>query len=139
MKAKRMTTMNENEVLVYVKFLYKEDDENYCYELYFSTTPDIVWGDDWDVPSPASNTDCTPDKSTCSSISVIKSPYKLKTIEEIQCYCVEYAIYGIIALSWIDIETLDEYPENGRMVLHFGDEKEKVKNILSKFGISIQS
>ena len=27
----------------------------------------------------------------------------------------EYATYGILALAWIDIENLSEYPENGKI------------------------
>ena len=49
----------------------------------------------------------------------------------------EYAIARIIALSWIDIENMEEYPEKGRMVLFFGDNFEYVKEVLDKFGIFI--
>lgn len=127
--------MNE-EVLVYVDFLYKEGDF-YNYNLYFSKTPDIVWGQDWDINCPLSNFDSTPDKTTYDCIYRIKSPYELKTLQTTTCYPMEYAIYGIMALSWINLENLDEYPENGRMVLHFNDTFKKVEEILSKFEINL--
>ena len=50
----------------------------------------------------------------------------------------EYAIYGILALSWIDLEGLEDYPENGRMTLHFGDSLDEVKALLDKFDIVIE-
>jgi hypothetical protein len=50
----------------------------------------------------------------------------------------EYAIARIIALSWIDIENMEEYPEKGRMVLYFGDTFEHVQGVLSEFGIFIK-
>ena len=42
----------------------------------------------------------------------------------------EYATYGILALAWIDIENLEEYPENGSMTLKFGFSKDKVESLL---------
>ena len=40
---------------------------------------------------------------------------------------------GIIALAWIDIEGLEEYPENGRMVFHYGDTYDKVVELLGSY------
>lgn len=126
-----------NKYLVYVKPLYKEE-ELFVYSLLFSETPDIVWGPDWDISSPISNPDNTPDSSTYTDVYIIKSPFELKTLQETTCYSMEYAIYGILALSWINLENLDEYPENGRMVLHFNDSYEKVSNLLSLYKIEMK-
>ena len=49
----------------------------------------------------------------------------------------EYAINKIIALAWINIENLEEYPQEGRMVFHFGDDFNKVKKLLSNYNIGI--
>lgn len=125
-----------NEYLVYIKFLYKEDSI-FVYELFFSKTPDIVWGLDWNVSWPISNIDSTPDKTTYDKVYEIKSPFELKTLEDTTCYSMEYAIYGILALGWINLENLEEYPENGRMVLHFKDSYEKVQDILSAYNIEM--
>lgn len=117
-------------------------DGNYHYRLFLSSTPDDVWGVDWDVDNISSTyenvEDSVPDSMTYESTVDISSPYPLKTIEETSCYSMEYSTYGMFALSWIDIDKLDEYPENGRMVLNFGDSVEKVKEILEKFNISTE-
>ena len=57
----------------------------------------------------------------------------LKTIEETSCYSMEYATYGILALTWIDIENLDEYPENGRLTMYFGEKEKDVEEKLEKY------
>lgn len=126
-----------SDVIVFVKFAYQEPDGKYVYWLYFSGTPDEVWGRQWDVLNPSTNIDSTPDETTYNHIYVIKSDYRLRTLEETTCYSMEYAIYGILALSWIDLEGLDDYPENGRMVLHFGDTFDAVDEILSMFDIEM--
>ena len=119
--------MENNEL--YLVFVKKINDSEY--DLFFSDTPDVVWGVDWDVNVPNTLGDLTPDGSTYNKIVRIISPLKFTTIEEISCYSMEYAVNRIIALSWIDITNLEEYPDNeGRCVLHFGDTYEEVFEIL---------
>lgn len=133
--------MNSNDlVLVFVKPICRNTDQTYEYDLFFSDTPDIVWGVDWEVNTPGlvSSDEIIPDSTTYSKIVRIKTPYPLKTIQETYCYSMEYAIARIIALSWIDIENMEEYPEKGRMVLYFGDTFEHVKGVLSEFDIAIE-
>lgn len=129
--------MDNNLYLVYVKPFCKNNDNTYEYDLFFSDTPDVVWGLDWEVTVPNSLDDLTPEKSTYQKIIRIKSPLPFKTIEEISCYSMEYAIKGIVALSWVDIDGLEEFPES-RVVLHFRDEIEKVKNVLQELKISLE-
>ena len=131
---------SEDSVLVFVKPICKNTDQTYEYDLFFSGTPDIVWGVDWECNTPGliSNDEITPDSTTYNKVVRIKLPFPLKTIQETYCYSMEYAIARIIALSWIDIENMEEYPEKGRMVLYFGDSYEHVKGVLSEFGIDIK-
>ena len=133
--------MNSNdEVLIFVKPICKNTDQTYEYDLFFSSTPDIVWGVDWEVNTPGlvSTDEITPDSTTYNKVVRIKTEYPLKTVQETYCYSMEYAIARIIALSWIDIENMEEYPEKGRMVLYFGDTFEHVQGVLSEFGIFIK-
>ena len=128
---------SDKSVLVFVKPICKNTDQTYEYDLFFSDTPDIVWGVDWEVNTPGlvSSDEITPDSTTYNKVIRIKTTFPLKTIQETYCYSMEYAIARIIALSWIDIENMEEYPEKGRMVLYFGDTFEHVKGVLSEFGI----
>lgn len=129
----KMSETNNELYLVYVKPFNKFE-----YDLFFSETPDVVWGVDWDVKIPNILGDLTPDSSTYSKIIRITSPYEFTTVEETSCYSMEYAINKIVALSWININVLEEFPEEGRCVLHFGDSIEKVKEILGDIGIEIE-
>lgn len=128
---------SKDEVLIFVKPICKNTDQTYEYDLFFSNTPDIVWGVDWEVNTPGlvSTDEITPDSTTYNKVVRIKLPFPLKTVQETYCYSMEYAIARIIALSWIDIENMEEYPEKGRMVLYFGDTFEHVQGVLSEFGI----
>jgi hypothetical protein len=121
------------EVLVYVRPVCKNTDGTFEYDFFFSDTPDFVWGPDWDVNSPASNGDITPDSTTYSKIRHLRINLPLKTIEETTCYSMEYATYGILALAWIDIENLDVYPEYGRLTMHFGTPENEIKEKLNLY------
>lgn len=131
---------SKDEVLIFVKPICRNTDQTYEYDLFFSDTPDIVWGVDWEVNTPGlvSTDEITPDPTTYNKVVRIKVPYPLKTVQETYCYSMEYAIARIVALSWIDIENMEEYPEKGRMVLYFGDTFEHVRGVLSEFGIFIK-
>ena len=124
--------MTNDEVLVYVKPICKNTNGTYEYDFFFSDTPDFVWGPDWDIDVPSANGDITPDDSTYTKIRRVRTNLPLKTLEETSCYSMEYATYGILALAWIDIENLAEYPENGRLTMHFGMKEYEVEELLAK-------
>ena len=130
--------MNGNFFLVYVKPVNVDVDGKFVYDLLFSTTPENVWGVYWDEENPSSCGDLTPEKTTYSMVKRIKSDYKLTTAQETGCLTMEHTTMGVLALSWIDINVLEEYPNNGRMTLHFGDKHETVERILSAFEITLE-
>lgn len=130
---------NKEKVLVYVRPVCKNSDNTYEYDLYFSSTPEYVWGPEWDVASPANNGDITPDSSTYDKIMRLRTDLPLKTFEETSCYSMEYVTNDIFPLSWIDIENLEEYPEKGRMVMRFGDTETKTIERIHDYGWTIAS
>lgn len=126
------------EKLVFVNPLFKNTDGTYEYDLFFSIDTSVVWGIDWEYNNPSICDDLTPEESTYSSVYRMKTKIPFKTLREISCYSVEYATYEIIALAWIDIDRMEDYPENGRCVLKFNDTIDKVKEKLSVYEISLK-
>ena len=107
---------------------------------YYSTDNDEVLSDPKIdviyVAVPNSLNDLTPETSTYQKVIKIKSPLPFKTIEEISCYSMEYAVNDIIALSWVDIDNMEEFPPS-RCVLHFKDKIEKVQEKLKELNIDL--
>ena len=110
---------------------------NYVYKFYYSENPDVVWGSSWDYnnPSVADEEDIFPQESSYSKTEDVQSDYKLGLAMKNACYPLLYCTYGILALAWIDIEGLENYPENGRGVVKFGMEYEEVKKIIEQYRI----
>jgi hypothetical protein len=122
--------------LVYVRpIIDGGDNKNYQYDFLFSETPDVVWGPDWTDNAPNLCGDISPEPSTYSVVKRVKSPMQLKVLQENSCYSMEYAINGSVALAWLNLEGLEEYPENGRMVFHFGNSYLEVEAQLELHGI----
>ena len=127
-------TYDDSLKLVYVKYLGKNTDGTYVYDFFFSETPEYVWGQSWDVDNPSSNGDITPDSTTYSVVKQVITDLPFTTAEETSCYSMEYATYGILALSWLNIENLDEYPQHGRLTMHFGESYYSVEDKLNLYG-----
>ena len=129
--------MNKNDLkLIFVASVIENSTtKTFVYNLYFSTTPEIVWGGAWDYDNPGicDKVDIFPQDDTYSVIQRVDSYFKLGLAMKNSAYPLLYCINGILALSWIDIEGLEEYPEGGRCVLKFGmsyDEvQEKIKQL----------
>jgi hypothetical protein len=130
--------LNGNLKLVFVRPVGKNNDDLYEYDLLFSEYPEEVWSLYWDDPNPSSCGDLTPDATTYDVVKRIGVSYELTTIQNTSCYSMEHAMQRIVALSWINIENLEEYPQEGRMVLHYGDDFELVQKKLTVFNIELE-
>lgn len=129
--------MNGKYYLVYVKPVNLNIEGKFIYDLLFSDTPENVWGLYWDEENPSSCGDLTPEKTTYNIIKRIESEYKFTTVQEMGCLTMEHVTMGVMALSWVDINCLEEYPPS-RAVLHFGDTMENVERILSQIDIKTE-
>ena len=119
------------EKLVYVRPVGKGMVHGYEYELYYSETPDIVWGIDWEYENPSACDILEPEPSNISSREKVRTTIPYKTAIENSCYSMEYCTYDIIALAWIDIDNLDEYPEKAVVSFISGWKKKRSKNYLN--------
>ena len=128
-----MTKSNLKLVFVSPVIVY-EKTNTFIYKLYYSENPDVVWGSYWDYDNPAivDAEDIYPQESTYTLTETVESDYKFELAMENSCYPLLYCIYGILALSWIDIEPLEEYPEKGRCILKFGMNYDEVQEILGQ-------
>lgn len=113
--------------LLYINALNKNHKGDSIYEFIFGKTTEIEYGDNWDSIPASSCDDITP-----PPIDYIHAVGMLITHEiEIECvqdsdFAVIDAVDTIIALGW------EKVPQDGviRLVFHFGDDLESVKEKL---------
>lgn len=115
--------------LVHINKIGVNLDSEYEYELYFSTntkkydTNEINYNPCGLYKTKYSN------YLDFSLIKTINTNIKLSLIQDNMCFGYKHAVDGIMALGFEDINDYDEYPENGRLVLKYG---ENIKQIEKK-------
>jgi hypothetical protein len=117
--------------LVYIKPIGVDSNEWYEYDFYYSSTPDIVWGYDWDCEYAAQGDVQPPDRQTYDVVKRLKTIIPLACAQDNNSFGMRYAVEGIIALAFEDSSDYDDYPDD-RIVLLFG---EKIGKVEDKLGL----
>ena len=118
--------MNINLHLIYINPIGKNSNDLYEYEFFFSETPDIVWGEDWDNPCPAACENTLPDPETYSEVKILKTNIPLLCAQNNVCFSLSNCIDGIICLGYEDISEYTEYPEPIRLVFQFAENYDSI-------------
>ena len=115
----------DNELrLVYVNSKGKNYLGENEYEFFFSQTPEIVWGEDWNIQCPSACGNLLPDESTYSTIKILRTEMELFCVQQNSCYSLQDCIDGCVALCFFYSENLEKY-----IPLQFGVELQKVISI----------
>ena len=128
--------MNKNNLfLCFIRQVGETIDNGYVYELLFTETIDTFWGDDFDVfPSCLCNT-LTPYEHEYSLVTEIITNIKLDLAIESCCFSYQDVTDGIIPCAWQSLNGLEEYPSDGRLILHFGLSYEETEDLLTNKNI----
>ena len=122
----------ENERLVFVNLIGNGNDGNYVYELLFSLESTEAWGEDWEVRPAAICCNIAPSEDSFDLRKVVTCPIKFDLAKKSGCFSMQDCTDGIIPLAWENIDDLEEYPEDGRVILRFGDTYERVEDKLGR-------
>lgn len=119
--------MTDNLYLCFIKHVGVDIDGNNIYELLFTEDVETFWGDGFEYMPASLVNDLKPNEGSYQSLRLITTDIKLCLATESCCHSMQDCIDNIIALAYEDISTYDEFPENGRLVLHFGESFHEVE------------
>jgi hypothetical protein len=106
---------------------YKNEN---IYEFIFGNETEELWGDEWDS-RPAHGKPGPPELQYIESVGVLNNTkLSLDLVQNSDYFNMEHALDNVIALGW---ETYEDDYDNGeeeRLVFHFGEELQKVKDKL---------
>lgn len=71
-------------------------------------------------------------------VKELKTDVTLDLAQDNTCFSLQDARDGIIALAYENLDEAEEYPENGRIVIHFGDLIDDVEEMLSRRGMRLR-
>jgi hypothetical protein len=90
--------------LIYVNPIGKDSNGVYEYEFFFSETPEIVWGEDWNVACPSACGNLLPDPSTYSEVKHLRTHIPLFCAQENSCFSMQDVIDGLLCLCFYEDE-----------------------------------
>lgn len=107
------------------------------YEFLFTDKIDEFWGDNFEYMPSCLCSELTPFEDSYNLVKKVKTNIKLSLIQDSCCFSFQDAIDGIVAIAFEDISNYDEYPQEGRLILSFGEDYTNVMEELSKREIFI--
>lgn len=129
--------MNEDKLyLVFVEKITEQTTSNgmFMYDFFFSETPEIVWGADWNQPCPSACDieNIRPEKTTYNGIKRLSTIIPFSTAGENSCFSMQDMVDGILACAWEDISDYEEYPDPFRLIFKFGETFNSVEDKLAQ-------
>jgi hypothetical protein len=118
--------------LIFVNGLGPNYKGNKIYEFIFSNSLE-VWGDDWDS-EPANSNPTPPESEYIKKVGVLnREGIDMELIQNSDFFSMKDAVDKVVALGWEKDKDLDN-----RLVFHFGDTEEEVKNKLYEKDIILE-
>ena len=128
--------VEEEPKLGFIRLIGEESDGYYRYEFIFTNNINEFWGENFEYKPCCLCNGLTPDDKYIYEIHIVKMKIKLDLIQDNCCFSFSDATDGIIAIAWENMDSYDEYPDEGRIFFMFGEtlndveDKLAVKNIL---------
>ena len=117
--------------LGFIKLIGEELDGYYRYEFIFTDNIDEFWGEGFEYKPCCLVNNLTPNDEYMTEIHIVKMKIKLDLIQNSCCFGFQDCTDGIIALAWENMDSYDEYPDDGRIFFRFGETLEEVENKLA--------
>lgn len=121
------------EYLAFVKKIGTTINQENIYEFSFTTVPEVVWGENFNIIPAGIIPSLTPEPNCISRQGRLITDLELKLACESTCFSMMDAIDGIIALCFTEPGIDTEFQ------LHFGERFEKVTEILNKHHLKLEN
>lgn len=118
--------------LCLVNLVGEESDGKLRYEFIFTENIDEVFGENFEYKPSCMVNNLSVSDEYISEVRVIRTNNRLNLIQDCCCFSVSDAYDGVVALAWT-------YGEGNPIVLNFGDDSEKVEEILADNNIIFEN
>lgn len=130
--------MHNNLFLCFVKNVGVDSDGNNVYDFLFTDDTDTFFGENFEYTPACLVNNLEPFEGSYQVTKEIRCELKLKLAQESCCYSMQDCFDGIHPVAFEDLTGLSEYPEEGRLVLHFGLPYQEVERLLSAKNILLE-
>lgn len=128
---------NEEEIksplkVIYITHVGKNTDNDNIYHFLITTNSEETWAEGWENKPACVMRDLTPEDDMYDYVAEVKTELKFDLAQNNCCFSMQDCRDNVVALASENLEEADEYPEDGRIVIHFGDLVEDVEKMLAK-------
>ncbi len=117
--------------LCFIRCIGEENDGLYRYEFIFTDNVDEVFGENFDQKPACLVNDLMVDEQYVTEVHIVKTKIKLDLIQDNCCFSVSDCYDGCVSLAWQNLDSEEEYPEDGRIFFRFGESIEEIENKLA--------
>ena len=141
-----MTLSEENNMInddlplkvIYILYIGKNTDNENIYHLLISNDSEKTWAEGWENKPACIMRNLTPEDDMYEYIAEVKTELKLDLAQDNCCFSMQDCRDNVVALASENLEEAEEYPEDGRIVIHFGDLVDEIEKMLAKRDIILK-
>lgn len=134
-----MSGLDEEKLrIVYVLDIGTDVNGENIYHIFLSEDCDKTWAEGWENKPAGIIRNLTPEEDMYEYVAEIRTKLKFDLAQHNTCFSMQDCRDKIIAIASENLDEAEEYPEEGRIVIHFGDLFEDVEKSLAKRDIVIK-
>lgn len=119
--------------VVYIHYVGESADGQNIYHFYIGENYEDVWSDGWwETAGNLREEMLMIDENMYSYVKELKTDLTLDLATRSPCFSMQDCRDHCVALAWEDISQAEEYPEDGRIVIQFGEPLDDVEVALAK-------
>lgn len=118
--------------IVYIVYMGKDHDNKNVYQFLLAKDESEVWGEDWNEKPAANCRFLTPTEDMYEYVKELKTDIKLDLAQDNTCVSMQDVRDHVQCLASENLDNYEEYPENGRIVIQFGDILYDIEKLLGK-------
>jgi hypothetical protein len=126
--------------VVYITFIGKDTEGLNIYQFLLSNNPDDVFAEGWDE-KPANiirHEILMIDESQYEYIKELRTDIILDLAQDNGCFSMQDCRDHCVALAYENLDMAEEYPENGRIVVQFGDTLTEVEEMFARRDMTLK-
>ena len=124
--------------VVYIMYIGKDFDNKNIYQFLIATDESEVWAEDWNEKPAANCRYLKPDEELYDYVKELKTDLTLDLAQNNCCVSMQDVRDHVHCLASENLDYAEEYPEDGRIVIQFGDSLRDVEQMLGKRNLTMR-
>lgn len=118
--------------VIYCAYIGKDTDGLNIYHFLVNEDPEPVFAENWEQKPSCNCGDLKPSEDMYEYVKELRTEITLDLAQDNCCFSMQDCRDNCVALAYENLDNAEEYPEEGRIVIHFGDNLDEVEAMLAR-------